>query len=158
MHLHLSLCTRAPRSPGYIVSRQNPTSQNDTDTPSYVDTEPVLDLFLEAQQYYKQHGIPTKVKSCAFTTTDEMIRTAGVDAMTLPGEQVAELAAMTDPLESLESRSVFLNAAKNTQAPTERLTYINDKAKFMRAYTTNGRGKAKTEDVSCLPPICAWSR
>ncbi|KAL8713667.1 MAG: hypothetical protein Q9220_002193 [cf. Caloplaca sp. 1 TL-2023] len=115
---------------------------------SYIDTEPVLDLFLEAQQYYKQHGIPTKVKSCAFTTTEEMLRTAGVDAMTLPGEQVEELLAMTDSQESLEARSVFINAAKNKAeaSTTERLSYINDKTKFMRAYVTNGRGKAKTED------------
>lgn len=115
---------------------------------SYHDSEPILDLYLEAQQYYRQHGIPTKVKSCAFMTTDEVISMAGVDAMTLPGEMLEELSSMTDSQESLEARSVYHNAAQTLPADSPRLSYINDKVKFHRAYTTNGRGKAKTEDVS----------
>ena len=81
-------------------------------------------------------------------TTDEIISMAGVDAMTLPGEVLEELSSMTDSQESLEARSVFHNAAQKLSAHSARLTYINDKANFHRAYTTNGRGKAKTEDVS----------
>ena len=73
---------------------------------------------------------------------------AGVDAMTLPGEVLEELSSMTDSQESLEARSVFHGTAKTLSAGSTRLSYINDKAKFYRAYTTNGRGKAKTEDVS----------
>ena len=73
---------------------------------------------------------------------------AGVDAMTLPGEVLEELASTTDSQESLEARSVFHRAAQNLSAHSTRLSYINDKAKFHRAYTTNGRGRAKTEDVS----------
>lgn len=81
-------------------------------------------------------------------TTDEIISTAGVDAMTLPGEVLEELSSMTDSQESLEARCVFHSAAQTLPAPSARLSYINDKAKFHRAYTTNGRGRAKTEDVS----------
>ena len=73
---------------------------------------------------------------------------AGVDAMTLPGEVLEELASTTDSQESLEARSVFHSAAQTPSAHSARLSYIDDKAKFHRAYTTNGRGKAKTEDVS----------
>ena len=73
---------------------------------------------------------------------------AGVDAMTLPGEVLEELSSTSDSQESLEARSVFHNAAQTRSTHSERLSYINDKAKFNRAYTTNGRGKAKTEDVS----------
>ncbi|KAL9009097.1 MAG: hypothetical protein Q9173_005843 [Seirophora scorigena] len=114
---------------------------------SYHDSEPVLALFLEAQQYYRRHGIPTKVKSCGFTTMDEILSTAGVDAMTLPAEQLEELSSTTDSRESLEARSVFHRAAQTPSAQqSERLSYIDDKAKFYRAFTTNGRGKAKTED------------
>lgn len=118
---------------------------------SYRDAEPVIGLFLQAQQYYKQHGIPTKVKSCAFMTTEEIISMAGVDAMTLPAEVLEELASTTDLEQNLEARSVFHASAQDLPLHTARLTresYINDKAKFMRVHTTNGRGKAKTEDVS----------
>jgi hypothetical protein len=84
-------------------------------------------------------------------TNDEIISMAGVDAMTLPAEVLEELSSMTDLQERLEARSVFHSAAQTLSAHPARLTqlsYINDKAKFHRAYTTNGRGKAKTEDVS----------
>lgn len=114
----------------------------------YHDSAPILDLYLEAQQYYKQHAIPTKVKSCAFMTTDEVISMAGVDAMTLPAEMLEELSSMTDSQESLEARSVYHQAGQTLPAESTRLSYINDRTKFDRAFTTNGRGKAKTEDVS----------
>lgn len=81
-------------------------------------------------------------------TIDEIITMAGVDAMTLPGEVLEELSSMTDSQESLEARSVYHRAAQTPLAHFPRLSYINDKVKFHRAYTTNGRGKAKTEDVS----------
>lgn len=73
---------------------------------------------------------------------------AGVDAMTLPAEVLEELSSTADSQESLEARSVFQSAAQTLSADSAPLSYINDKAKFLRAYTTNGRGKAKTEDVS----------
>lgn len=73
---------------------------------------------------------------------------AGVDAMTLPAEMLEELSSMTDSQESLEARSVYHQAAQTLPARSMRLSYINDRAKFDRAFTTNGRGKAKTEDVS----------
>jgi hypothetical protein len=84
-------------------------------------------------------------------TSDEIISMAGVDAMTLPAEVLEELSSMTDLQERLEARSVFHSAPQTLSAHPARMTrlsYINDKAKFYRAYATNGRGKAKTEDVS----------
>ena len=73
---------------------------------------------------------------------------AGVDAMTLPAEVLEELSSTTDSPESLEARSIFHGAAQTVSAHSARLSYINDKVKFHRAYTINGRGKARTEDVS----------
>ncbi|KAL9576275.1 MAG: hypothetical protein Q9203_007775, partial [Teloschistes exilis] len=107
----------------------------------YHDHDPILPLFLEAQTYYTAHSIPTKVKSCAFTTVDEALAQAGVDAMTLPGETHEELfATPTAPseqhpvgdetmpeqvpgemtpqqaLRALEARSAFLNPAVGEEA------------------------------------------
>ena len=73
---------------------------------------------------------------------------AGVDAMTLAAEVLEELSSTTDSPESLEARSIFHSAAQNLSTHSAQLSYINDKAKFLRAYTINGRGKARTEDVS----------
>lgn len=118
------------------------------DDRSYHDSEPVLDLVFRAQKYYQQHGVPTKVKSCAFMTTDEVIDLDGGDAMTLPCEMIEDLSSKTDSQERLEARSVFHNAAQTLPTDTARLSYINDKAKFFRDFSTNGRGRVKTEDVS----------
>jgi hypothetical protein len=84
-------------------------------------------------------------------TVDEIISMAGVDAMTVPGGQLEELSSMTDSQESLEARSVFHTAAQPPSTYPTQLSYINDKAKFDRAYVINGRGKAKTEDVGDHP-------
>jgi transaldolase len=126
--------------------------ENIADSSRYHDSDPILDLYPRAQQYYKQHGIPTKVKSCAFMTTDEIISMAGVDAMTLPAEVLESLSSMTDLPERLEARSVFQNTFQPSSISSRPLSYINDKTKFNRAYATNGRGKAKTEDVSGILP------
>ncbi|PHH92377.1 hypothetical protein CDD83_7659 [Cordyceps sp. RAO-2017] len=115
--------------------------------PSYHDSEPIHALVPQAQQYYRQHGISTKVKACAFMTSEEIISFAGVDAMTVPAEVLEELSSKTDVPENLGARSVIQNFAQPPSKQPERLSYINDKSKFDRAFTTNGRGKAKTEDA-----------
>ncbi|KAL8899534.1 MAG: hypothetical protein Q9207_006147 [Kuettlingeria erythrocarpa] len=113
----------------------------------YHDIEPILSLYLAAQQYYRHHAIPTKIKSCGFMTADEIMSMAGVDAMTLPAEQLEELrASPAEPRESLEKRSVFHDAAPILDKDAVRRSYVDDKVEFDRAYCTNGRGRAKTED------------
>ncbi|KJZ75321.1 hypothetical protein HIM_05247 [Hirsutella minnesotensis 3608] len=121
---------------------------------NYHDSEPVLNLIVQAQRYFKQHGISTKVKSCAFMTSEEIICMAGVDAMTLPAEVLQELASMSDLQESLEAKSVFLGSENGLSAKPTRLSYINDRTGFLRAFATNGRGKAKTEDA--LSVFCTF--
>ncbi|PFH62481.1 hypothetical protein XA68_13383 [Ophiocordyceps unilateralis] len=113
----------------------------------YHDHDPILDLVPQAQRYYAKHGIPTKVKACAFTTVSEIISLAGVDAMTIPAEVLEELFSMTGSQEKFKPQSVFDNGVGTASTGSERLSYIHDKTKFYRAFATNGRGKAKTEDA-----------
>ncbi|RDA94611.1 hypothetical protein CP533_2447 [Ophiocordyceps camponoti-saundersi (nom. inval.)] len=129
-----------------VPIRLSEASANDH---SYHDPDPILDLVPRAQRYYEQHGIETKVKACAFMTIDEIISLAGVDAMTIPAETLEELSSMTESQEKLEAKSSFYNADRHAlMTNPQRLSYIDDKVKFDRSFTTNGRGKAKTEDVS----------
>jgi hypothetical protein len=81
-------------------------------------------------------------------TTDEVINLAGGDAMTLPAEVLEELSKMPGEKEDLEARSVFRTDSHNPTKQFERLSYIDDRVKFLRAFTANGKGKSKTEDVS----------
>ncbi|PHH59774.1 hypothetical protein CDD81_2578 [Ophiocordyceps australis] len=114
----------------------------------YHDSAPIHALVAQAQRYYTDHNVATKVKACAFMTTDEIISFAGVDAMTIPAETLQEL-AVTDAPDDIESRSVFYDGAKNglKLKRSERLSYVDDEQKFLRAFATNARGKAKTEDA-----------
>ncbi|QUC21817.1 uncharacterized protein UV8b_06058 [Ustilaginoidea virens] len=114
--------------------------------PSYIGAGANLDLIVEAQRYYRQHGIPTKVKACSFKTPDEMTSMAGIDAMTLPAGVLLHLDATTDSRERLEARCVLGSAGKGPGDGARR-SYIRDRAGFNRAYLTNGMGKAKTEDA-----------
>lgn len=82
--------------------------------------------------------------------TEEIINLAGVDAMTLPAEVLENLSSLTDSQEHLEEQSKFQSAGQILSAAPVQISYINDKVKFNRAFATNGRGKAKTEDVSKL--------
>lgn len=118
---------------------------------SYQDAEPILPLYAQACRYYRHHHIPTKIKACAFMTTQEILSVAPVvDAMTLPAEQLEELAAAT--AEGLDSGSRVVGDQKRVEEedPPTRLSYVDDEGAFLRAYCLNARGRAKTEDVSGL--------
>ncbi|PHH59116.1 hypothetical protein CDD82_2551 [Ophiocordyceps australis] len=112
---------------------------------TYHDPAPIHALVAQAQRYYKDHNVPTKVKACAFMTTSEIISFAGVDAMTIPAETLQDLASTHAP-PGIESQSVFAGD-KNGLKRSERLSFVDDGQKFLRAFATNGRGKAKTEDA-----------
>lgn len=144
---------------------------------SYHDPNPILPLFVQAQEYYAKHSIPTKIKACAFMTTEEVISMAGVDAvsvsnnsgesidyrcatanlaieqLTLPAEVIQELSSSSSSDTELESRSVFLSSSPSSSGGQVKMSYINDKTKFDRAFTCDGRGLAKTEDVSAHLPF-----
>ncbi|KAI4219180.1 MAG: hypothetical protein L6R36_008508, partial [Xanthoria steineri] len=115
----------------------------------YQDAEPLIPLYAQASRYYRHHHIPTKIKACAFMTTQEILSVASVvDAMTLPAEQLEELAVATTA-EGLDSGSRVVGDQKRVEEedPPTRLSYVDDEGAFLRAYCLNARGRAKTEDV-----------
>ncbi|KAL8866234.1 MAG: hypothetical protein Q9174_006422 [Haloplaca sp. 1 TL-2023] len=59
--------------------------------PNYDDTDPIFDVVIDAQNYYRQHGYPIRMKACAALNTDQILQLAGVDAFTAPVEQLQEL-------------------------------------------------------------------
>ena len=117
----------------------------------YHDSDPNFDLFVQAQRYYEQHGIPTKVKACAFFTPEEALEMAGVNALTLPPDMLQELSDRKDFADKLESCLRFIGSDKNNisngNGHAEPMTFANDQAKFLESFSQNGRGRAKTDDV-----------
>lgn len=117
----------------------------------YHDSDPNFDLFVQAQRYYEQHGIPTKVKACAFFTPDEALEMAGVNALTLPPDMLQELSNSKEFEDKLESCSRFIGPDKNNisngNGHAEPMTFANDQERFLESFSRNGRGRAKTDDV-----------
>lgn len=113
---------------------------------SHHDPEPIVELCVQAQNYYEQHGVSTVVKACAMMTIDEILQLAGVAAITIPTGQLDELAASNRPKAELESLSLFRGKAEGT----EKVSYTGDEEKYRTAFSefNGGRGEAKTKDVS----------
>ncbi|KAL4972953.1 hypothetical protein BDW66DRAFT_154226 [Aspergillus desertorum] len=51
--------------------------------PQYKDPHPAYNLSGQAQRWYSQQSLPTKVKSCATVGVDELLQLAGIDALTI---------------------------------------------------------------------------
>ena len=84
---------------------------------------------------------------------------AGVDALTLPPDMLEEMAGRKEVADELDGRSRFLgsNYKRNGNGEgvhsgtnghsEERMTFVNDRAKFFEHFEKDKRGKAKTDDV-----------
>lgn len=124
---------------------------------------PTFDVFVQIQKYYAQYAIPTKVKACAFFTAEQALEVAGVDALTLPPDMLEEMAKSKEVADELDGRSRFFGSNHNSNGngdgngegvhnstnghSEERMTFVNDRAKFFERFEKNKRGKAKTDDV-----------
>lgn len=118
------------------------------------DPEPIVGLCVEAQNYFEQHRIPTRVKACAAMTIDEILQLAGVTAMAIPTGQLDELASTNRPESEVESLSLFQVKGKTM----EKMSYVDDEEGFRAAFTAfaGGRGEAKTKDgIDCF---CEYQR
>ncbi|KAJ9115701.1 Transaldolase [Naganishia adeliensis] len=75
--------------------------------------------------YYKQHGYKTIVMGASFRNIGEIKALAGVDYLTIAPKLLEELRNSTDPVpKKLESESA-------DRAPIEKVSYVDDKEKFM---------------------------
>ncbi|KAL8660681.1 MAG: hypothetical protein Q9202_006295 [Teloschistes flavicans] len=64
---------------------------------SYHDDDPIFDIVVDAQHYYRQHNYPIRIKACAAFSVDQILKLTGVDAFTAPADQLQELANMEGP-------------------------------------------------------------
>lgn len=141
-------------------------------TDSYHDPKPIFDIIVEAQRYYEQHSCSTRVKACAAVNVEQILKLAGVHAFTAPADQLRELSTMEESAAKVAQRSLFskemasertnghtngdvTNGNTNgvTNGPTsgtmEKLSFIDDEAKFRLAFARadEGRAQLKTAQV-----------
>lgn len=113
------------------------------------DPEPIVALCVEAQHYFEQHHIPTRVKACGAMTVDEILQLAGVAAMTIAPGHLDELASTNRPESELEKLSLFSVKEK----AVEKVSYVDDEEGFRAAFKAfaGGKGEAKTMDgIECF--------
>ncbi|KAB8218712.1 transaldolase [Aspergillus novoparasiticus] len=120
-----------------------------------IDDDPIFDLVVKAQAYYKASGIKTMVKACAVFDAAEALQLAGVDAFTLPAEIIQQLANKKADAEQLMNQSMFSNPSVGMDY-VKPLSFVCEEAKFRDAMANEGRGLEKT-DEACHPAIAIFS-
>ena len=116
---------------------------------SYHDGGAVLDLCLEAQEYYRKYGYATRVKAAGALSIDEATAIAGVDSLTIAPALLHQLSEETELEETLRYRSIFVDESAWRTRNIERLSFISDEQKFRVAFSksANGHGAVKTKQV-----------
>ncbi|KAJ6031569.1 hypothetical protein N7540_002301 [Penicillium herquei] len=99
-------------------------------SPSYIDEDPVIELCVQAQMYYKSHKIPTRVKACSSGSLDEILQLAGVDSHTLELVEINALAKERRDRNSLHSINLFEAPNMTYHGTAEYPSYANNEARF----------------------------
>ena len=111
---------------------------------SYHDKDPIIPLCVRAQNYYLQHGYPIKLKACSTLSVHEIIQLAGVAAITVMPDQLAELAALEMPESTLAGKSAVSEGAVVAE---ERKSFVDDEEAFRAASSRDGAGLGQMRTV-----------
>ncbi|KAI9698120.1 MAG: hypothetical protein M1836_004122 [Candelina mexicana] len=111
---------------------------------TYQDNDPLLLLCVEAQQYYEQHSIPTRVKACSYASPNEILQLAGVAAFTIEPDVLDTLASMRENETDLNARSLFTSQAVTSgYSQPPRSSYLDDEAKYRVDFARSHEGKGQ---------------
>ncbi|KAI4090961.1 MAG: hypothetical protein L6R37_007816 [Teloschistes peruensis] len=102
--------------------------------PDYHDDNPIFDIVVDAQHYYRQHNYPIRMKACAALSVDQILKLAGVDAFTAPADQLQELANMKGP----PPQSLFLDEPVDEKSEGKVDDAVNGHANGETNGETNG--------------------
>ncbi|KZN90777.1 Transaldolase [Penicillium chrysogenum] len=119
----------------------------------YKDSNPILSVCVQAQQFYRQNSLPTRVKACVTLSIDELIMLAGVDALTIAPAVLKELAAIERPQEELDSMSLFAINAKATEAVSYP-SYIDSESQYRVEFAASEGGKAQFKTAQAIALFC----
>ena len=115
-----------------ITSEISHTSDAESDNPD-------LQLCYTAQTYYTQHGLATRVKACAATSIEQILRLVGVHAHTIDPVHLDVMAVQWRSEAELRALSLFGQTQRSQYDGS--LSYGNDKARFQRDFAASGAGR-----------------
>ncbi|KAL8779758.1 MAG: hypothetical protein Q9213_006786 [Squamulea squamosa] len=113
--------------------------------PSYHDPDPIFDIIVNAQRYYEQHSITTRVKACAAVNVEQILKLAGVHAFTAPGDQLRELASMEEPAAKMTQRSLFQKDLSGETAHSNTNGLMDENTFEQTNGNTNGNTNGHTD-------------
>ena len=108
----------------------------------YRDTDPILDVCINAQRYYEQHSYNTEVKAASLLTAEEVVQLVGVASITIPPPLLEDLSKLEEPASQLAERSLFVGEPRDKEF-MERVSFIDDEEKYRKALRKRGNGKAE---------------
>lgn len=115
---------------------------------------------MQAQQFYHQNSLPTRLKACVALNLDELIMLAGIDALTIAPKVLKVLAATERSQEEVESMSLFAKTAKTTET-IKYPSYIDSESQYRIHFAASEGGKAqfKTAQVRIyFQLVLLWSQ
>lgn len=120
---------------------------------SYEDSNPRLDICIQAQRWYTQQSLATKVKACATVGVDELLQLAGIDALTIVPDDLRALKSIDRSEVEVNELSLF-SAVSHTEGKLAYPSYIDDEAKYRMDFdhAEDGKAQFKLSQVSFLPP------
>ncbi|CAI7565104.1 unnamed protein product [Penicillium glandicola] len=119
----------------------------------YEDSNPILGVCVQAQQFYRQKSLPTRLKACVTLNLDELIMLAGIDALTIAPKVLKVLAATERPQEEVEGMSLFAKAPKATEA-VEYPSYIDSESQYRVHFAASEGGKAQFKTAQAISLFC----
>ncbi|MCJ1281404.1 hypothetical protein MMC26_000723 [Xylographa opegraphella] len=115
---------------------------------TYRDTDPILALCVDAQQYFEQYSYPTRVKACSVISVDEIMQLAGVAAFTIAPSLLRALSETKELEKMVAERSLFNNKIYSAQS-MQRTSFMDDEEKYREAFANrdSGKGQVKTKQA-----------
>lgn len=104
--------------------------------------DPLLNLCVRAQSWYTQQSLPTKVKACATVGVDELLRLAGVDALTIVPSDLRELQLTSRLGTEIHDLSLF-QTVSHVKEKMEYPSYMNDERRYRIDFDHVEDGKAQ---------------
>lgn len=151
MSIHSTIFERAKGAGGRLVSFLAPSSEDPPIRPSrrqltgarirYHDPNPDFALCVSAQKYFEHHHFNTKVLAASFSSTDDIMKLAGIHHMTVPPHLLEQL--FNTPASAPKPTSLF--QGDSGELPDVSLMFLYHREFFLKA---TERGHHKLSQVS----------
>ncbi|KAJ5747715.1 uncharacterized protein N7511_009411 [Penicillium nucicola] len=121
--------------------------------PGYLDKNPIFDVCVKAQKFYRDNNLPTRVKACATLGLDELLMLAGVDALTIMPDDLKALSECERDETELNNINLFVNSEK-TQDLVNYPSFIDSEKDYRVSFAYSDEGQAQFKTAQAIAFFC----